>query len=446
LPRPLIALAAAVVAFAFQQTAVVPALPTVQQDFDASRAWTAWLVTGYLVASSVATPLLGKLADRHGRRRVLLWSMAAFLAGSAGAAAAPSLGFLIGCRLLQGAGGAVFPVALAIAREARPAGMGASAGVLTGAFGLGTALGFGLAGAVVDALSWRWTFALGAIGVAAGMAAVALWVPAGDRRRPGSLDLTGGILLSGGLGTLLVGLTEGGRNGWGSTWTLGGLAGAAVLLAVWARHESRVPEPLLDLRVLRDRTVLLANTGSFVMGYVVFGLYLLVPYLARDTLGASPTEVGLYMLPSALGQTLAGPLAGVAARRVGIRTVFAGGIALSAAGAAGLAVWHDSAAPVVALMTVIGVGLGLSVGLGSALVTIAAPEGDTGVAAGLHAVLRRVGGSVGGQVGAALLAGGAAGGHFTLAFTVTAAVGLVGAVLGLWLPRRAGVRTAVPDM
>lgn len=417
--RPLTALAVAVVAFAFQQTAVVPALPTIEAELDSSRAWTAWLITGYLVAASVATPLLGRLGDRHGRRRVLVWSMAVFFAGSVGAAAAPSIESLIACRILQGAGGAVFPLAIALGRDAMAERSGSAAGGLTGAFGVGVSMGFGLSGPLVELASWRWTFALSALAVGLSGILVLRWVPAGGVRAASPVDVPSAVLLSTGLGALLLGLTLEGPV------AVACLLVAAASLTSFFRRERRLEHPLLGVAVLRDPTVLAVNTAGFLLGAVMFGSFLLVPYLLEDELGAGPLEVGLYLLPSALAQVVFGPLAAPIARRTSSRAVLVAGVAVASSSAVVLAAAPPEVWVVVAAMTLLGTGIGLAIGIGTALITAAVPAGETGVVNAVNAVMRRVGGSVGGQAGAAVLA---AGGGFRAAFALCAIAGLAGAM------------------
>lgn len=417
---PLLALSTAVVAFSFQQTAVIPLLPTVEADLQAAREWTAWLVTGYLVAASVATPLLGRLGDRHGRRRVLLLCLTVFLLGSVGAALAPTIETLIACRLLQGSGGAVFPLAMALAADAEPGRIGRSAGLLTGAFGIGTCLGVGLAGALVEFASWRWVFASGAIVIALSLAAVTAWVPVCGERSVQPLDVGGALLFMVGIGAVLLGLTEPGL------MRAAGVPAGLALLALWYRHALRSPHPLIDLAVMRQRTVLAVNSAGFLLGSIMFGLLLLVPYLLQEEAGATPLEVGLYLLPSAGGQIVFGPLAAPLARRFGGRAVFTAGVATGAASAVSLALWHDGAASVLVAMTAHGIGVGLAIGVGSALLTSSVTAADTGVVNALNALMRRVGGSVSGQAAAAVLAAGAG---YGAAFAVLAAAGVAAAVV-----------------
>jgi MFS family permease len=140
--RLLAVLVLAVVGFAFQQTAIVPAVQTVQASLHGSKEWSAWLVTVYLIVATVATPAMGRLADLYGRRRLLVIGLVVFTLGSVAAAFAPNLPVLICCRAVQGVGGSVYPLCLAIAREQVPRErVTAAVAALTGAFGLGTAVG-----------------------------------------------------------------------------------------------------------------------------------------------------------------------------------------------------------------------------------------------------------------------------------------------------------------
>lgn len=439
--RVLLALGLADVAFAFQQTAVIPAIPTVKHDLHAGPAWSAWLLSGYLVASSVATPVLGKLGDRHGQRRLLTISLAAFLAGSVGAALAPSIGVLIAFRALQGAGGAVFPLSLSIARQWLPRErMARGAAVLTAAFGAGTTLGFVLSGALVQAASWRWIFGAGALAIAVAIVILPLAVPRTGPRNQASLDLRGAGLLTGGIALLLVALTEGVSLGWGDGRVIALLAGGVGGLAIWVWHDARAREPLIDLQALASRPVLLTNAATFTLGYALFGLYFLVPFFVAGDgghrhgygFGADPLQTGLYLVPAAVGQLLAGAATDVVAARITSKRAFALGMLLTAGASAWLALLHGDPAEVLAGTAALGLGNGLAIGTASALIAQTAPEGETGIATALNSVVRRVGGGFGGQISAALLAAGtlAAGGRgagaFVTAFWICAAVSVVG--------------------
>lgn len=426
------ALGAAVVAFGFQQTAVIPAIPEIQAALHASERWSAWLQTGYLVASCVLTPLAGKLGDRLGKRRVLTAALAMFLAGSVGAAVAPTLGWLVACRIVQGGGGAVFPLVIAVARDEVSDGrVGLAIGALTGTFGLGTALGFGVGALIAQIAGWRWIFWVGALAVAIAAAAVWTAVPRSPRRATAGLGLVGGALLTGGLAVLLIVITEGRPQGWGSPWIVGGFALSVLLLVGWGLHDTRAAVPLLDLRVQRERTVLLANLATTALGFVLFGTFFLVPYLVERELGGGTLAGGLYLVPAALGQLVAGPAAPRLAAVIGAKWVYVIGMALPSGGSLVLALGHGVAALVVVGIVALGVGAGLAIGIASQLVAEAVSPTETGIAMSLNSVLRRVGGGIGGQVVAILLATGHA---FAVAFWITAIVAGAGALLALGMP------------
>lgn len=444
----LAALAVADVAFAFQQTAVIPAIPTIQSDFHTAQTWSAWLVSGYLVASSIGTPLLGKLADRYGKRRLLSLALGLFLVGSIGAALSPGIGALIGFRALQGAGGAVFPLSLSVAREHLPEGrMGTGIGLLTGAFGLGTTIGFVVSGAIVEAASWRWIFGTGAIAILAGLVVVAMAVPRSEERSDAGLDLAGGALLTGGIALVLIAITEGVPLGWTSWQVIAAFVVGIAALCGWVWHDMHADEPLLDLSVLTSRPVLLTNAATLLLGHVLFGLFFLVPYLVQGSgkagygFGAGPFVTGLYLAPAAAGQLVTGSLSGIVASRLGAKWTFTLGMLLTSASGVWLALLHTAEWQVLLGTLLLGLGAGLGIGVASTLIAETAHGSETGISTALNSVLRRVGGGFGGQVGAALLAsltvaGGAASPRaFEIAFWTCGAVALAGTALAAAIRR-----------
>jgi MFS family permease len=304
--------------------------------------------------------------------------------------------------------------------------------LLTGTFGLGTALGFVGAGAIVQALGWRALFWIGAGSVAVAIGLVTTTVPRSTVRSQARLDLPGGVLLTGGLALILVALTEGTSLGWGSPWIIGGFVAGAALLAGWIAYDLRVEQPLLDLHVLARRTVLLANLSTIGLGFAMFGSFFLVPYLVQGKqFGADTLQTGLFLLPAAVGQVTAGPLAPRLARALGPQWVYALGLALPGLAGAWLALAHATPVEVVVGTLLLGTGSGLAIGVGSDVIAEAVDEHETGIATSLNSVLRRVGGGVGGQVAAALLAASAASsGVFSIAFWTIAGVAAASALVG----------------
>src|SRR5438105_8710106 len=151
-------------AYSLLQTMVVPALPAFREDLHTTNAWATWVLTVFLLVSAVATPVLGKLGDQYGKERLLVVSLALFFLGCAGAAAAWNIWTLIAFRAVQGLGGAVFPLSFAIIRDEFPREkIGVATGLISAVFGVGAGVGIVLGGLVVDYLSWRWLFVVGAI-------------------------------------------------------------------------------------------------------------------------------------------------------------------------------------------------------------------------------------------------------------------------------------------
>jgi EmrB/QacA subfamily drug resistance transporter len=437
-------------AFALQQTMVFPALPTFQRELDATAAWTTWVLTGFLVSAAVTTPILGKLGDQHGKERLLLVSLGLFLAGCIGAAAAWDIWSLIGFRVLSGAGGALFPLSFAIIRdELPPERAKVGYGLMSAVFGIGGGFGIVLSGVIVDHLTWRWLFILGSISVAAAIVLVHRYVPESPVRAPSRLDIPGAVLLGAALVALMVALTEGERWGWTSPPILALAAGSAVLFAVWGSVEVRSAAPLVDMRMLAYRPVLLTNLTTLAAGFALFGCFVLVPVFVQSPssrgygFGASATEAGLYLLPSSCALLVAGPAAGVLGRRWGSKWPLVGGMILTGVAALLLAAAHDQPWHVAAATGALGAGVGAAFAAIVALIAENVSPTETGVATGINTVTRMVGAVVGGQVGAAVLTARTIGdtafpaeSAFTTAFGLSAAAALVATLIAFSIASR----------
>jgi MFS family permease len=441
-PRTLLVLVVAVVGFAFQQTGIVPAIATVQQDLGASEEWSAWLVTVYLIVATVATPALGRLGDLHGRRRMLLIGLLVFLAGSVAATFAPNMAVLICCRAVQGAGGAVYPLCLALVREHLPDhAVTTGIALLTASFGAGTGIGFVGGGLLAEYASWRWIFAVGAILVAAGALCIHRALPDTDTRAQGEFDGTGTALLTVAVVGLLTALTLGVSLGWTSPVTLALFVVAAAGTAWWLRAERRRQHPLIDLHVLRERPVAIANLATIGLGWAMFSSFLLIPRFAQASgrdgfgFGADAVLVGLVLLPMAVAQTVTSPLAGRLAPRLGARRVFAAGLVLVSAALCLLCVVRTSAAWLALVVLLLGAGAGLALASSSDVVTQGVAGDVAAVSSAVNSTVRRLAGGVGGQVATILLAALVLAPHqprhtaFLVAYAVAAGLCLLGAGL-----------------
>jgi EmrB/QacA subfamily drug resistance transporter len=448
------------IAFALQQTMVIPALPTLQRDLHTTTTWVTWVLTVFLLVASVATPVLGKLGDQYGKERLLVISLALFFIGSVGAAAAWNIWALIGCRAIQGAGAAVFPLSYGIIRDEFPREkVGVAIGLVSAVFGIGGGFGIVLSGVIVDHMSWRWLFIVGAVGIGVALVLVHRFIPESPIKTPSRVDYVGASLLSGGLIAMLVALTEGETWGWTSGRILGLAVAAAVFLVLWGVVELRVGEPMVDMRMLARREILFTNITAMISGFAMFGTFVLVPNFVEMPNGlpssvqhavhygfhASATKAGLYLLPSSFALLFAGPLAGIIGKRIGFKWPLAAGMFLVSISAGSLAEWHNRPWQILAAMPVLGVGVGFAFAAMATLITEAVRPTETGVATGMNTVMRTVGGVIGGQVGAALLVAHAIPGTrvpavdgFTIAFAISAVVALVGAGVAVFItPPRA---------
>jgi MFS family permease len=406
------ALLVAVIAFAVQQTSIVPAVETVQQSLGASSEWSAWLVTVYLIVATVATPAMGRLGDLHGRRRMLLIGLLIFVAGSIGAALAPNMAVLIVFRAIQGIGGAVYPLCLAVARDnVSEHDVTKVVGVLTGGFGVGTAIGFVGGGLLAEDASWRWIFAGGAIVVAAATMLVFKVVPDSGEHAEGRYDLLGTAVLTISVVGLLVALTLVVPLGWQSPAPWAFFAVAVVGSLAWMRIETTHDHPLVDVHVLAARPVAVANLATIGLGWALFSTYLLVPQFTELDPGrtgfgldGSPVIVGLVLLPLAVGQTIAGPAAGAMSTRIPPRTVFAAGLTVIAVALGSMCLVYRSLPAAGFLMFLLGAGAGAALETSSAVATQGVAGDVAAVSSAVNSTVRRLAGGVGGQISTIVLA------------------------------------------
>jgi EmrB/QacA subfamily drug resistance transporter len=456
-------------AYALQQTMVIPALPALQRELHTSTTWVTWVLTILLLVASVSTPVLGKLGDQYGKERLLVISLALFLAGCVGAAVAWDIWSLIVFRAVQGLGAAVFPLSFGVIRDEFPREkVGVGIGLLSAVFGVGGGLGIVFSGLIVDHLSWRWLFILGSIPVAISVALVHRFVPESPIKTPSRVDFVGAALLSGGLICLLLALTEGEEWGWGSARIAALFAASAALLAVWVVAELRVPEPMVDMHVFVERPVLLTNICALIVGFALFGTFVLLPNFVETPrglpastarlvdygFGASATKAGLYLLPSSALMLFAGPAAGLIGRRTGFKWPLAVGMAASGAAAGSLALWHSHPWQILAPMPLLGIGVGFAFAAMATLITEAVRPSETGIATGMNTVMRTVGGVIGGEMGAVLLSAYTIHGTSTptvtgyeIAFAISAAAAFAGAVVAVFVtaPRVRRKRLAVAE-
>ena len=443
-------LATSALAYAVSQTMVAPALPEIQHAIGVSQNSVTWVLTVYLLTASIATPVLGRLGDMFGKEAVLLWVLVGFGVGSVVAALSHSLPLLIAGRAIQGAGGAIFPLAFGIIRDEFPKEKVAQAiGLISATFGIGGGAGLVLAGVITDALSYEWIFWVAAIVIAFAAVMTHHFVPESPVRSESTrIDWAGAGLLSVGLASLLLGVSQGNAWGWSSARVLALFALATVVLTVWVRFESRHPEPLVNMRMMRRRGVWTTNLVGLLVGYGMFSSFIMIPQFVQTStaagygFGASVIEAGLFMLPSTTVMLFAGPLSGWMGARYGSRLPLILGALISAVAFGWLALEHAQEWEFIVGTGIMGLGIGFAFAAMANCVVEAVAPTETGVATGMNTIMRTIGGSIGAQLAASIVTGSLIAGTtfpkeagYTEAFAISAIVLVAAAVVALRIPR-----------
>ncbi|GAA3052846.1 MFS transporter [Streptomyces glomeratus] len=398
--------------FSMLQSLIAPALPTVQHALHASQSTATWVMTAYLLSASVFTPILGRIGDLVGRKRTLVAVLLTVLAGCLLAALAPNIGVLIVARVIQGAGGALFPLSFGIIRdEFAPGEVSGRISNLSAVIAAGGGVGIVAAGPIVSALDYRWLFWIPVAVVAVTTLIALRCVPESPRRSQGRVNWSGAVLLSAWLVALLLPISQAGQWGWGSARVIGLLLAAVVLFALWLFSEARSRSPLIDLRVMRLPAVWTTNAAALLFGAGMYSIWSFLPGFVQTPssagygFGASVTASGLLMLPMLVAMFLSGVLSGRLEPVLGAKTLLTAGAALGAVACGFLALWHDRQWQVAFVAGVFGFGIGLAFASMANLIVGSVPVEQTGAATGMNANIRTIGGSLGAAVTSVLVTG-----------------------------------------
>ena len=438
------------ISYALLQSLVAPALPNIQHALNTSENGVSWILTAYLLSASVATPLVGRLGDMYGKQRLLVVVLALLSVGTLIAALSTTLALLLFGRVIQGAAGGIFPLAFGIIRDEFPRRRVAGGiGLMSALLGAGGGAGVVLAGPIVDNLSYHYLFWLPLIPIVVAMVLTYLLVPESPIRVPGRINWAAAALLSGGLVLVLVAVTETPTWHWLSAKTLACMLAGLALLVLWVRSESRSEHPLVDMRMMRIRGVWTTNAVAFLLGFGMYASFILVPQLVETPtgqgygFGATVTEAGLFLLPATIAMLGVGSLTGLLESRFGSKPPLLAGALLGFAAFALLAAAHDAKWQIYVAMLLLGCGIGLAFAAMANLIIENVGQAETGVATGMNAVTRTVGGAFGGAAVASILARTVpAGGSFPTAhayveaFALCAVALLAGVVVGLAIPQR----------
>ncbi len=404
-------------AYAMLSSLVVPALPTMERELGTTETGIAWLLTGYLLAASVGTAIIGRLGDMYGKEKLLLWTLAILTAGTVLAAVATSLPLLIAARVIQGVAGGIFPLSFGIVRdEFPPEKVAGGIGLLSAILGAGGGLGIVLSGVIVEHLNYHWLFWIPLVAIVA--AAVLTWrlVPESPVRVPGKVNWPAAALMTIGLSAVLLAVSQTTEWGWGSAKTIGLVLFGFAFITAWIAVEVRSETPLVDMAMMRIRGVWTTNAAAFLLGaglyasFVVFPQFAQLPTSTGFGFGASVVVSGLYLLPATIGVTILGLKAGAISARFGSRAALLAGSVFAVASFLLLALAHDHPWEFLVAAALLGVGIGLAfAALGNLIVQAVSPH-QTGVASGVNTVMRTLGGALGGQLSATFIAGNTADG------------------------------------
>lgn len=445
-------------AYGVLQSLVAPVLATLIETLHTTQDTATWLMTAYLLAASVATPIVGRIGDKVGKERMLIITLLALTVGSGLAALAHSVGLMILARAIQGLGGGLIPLSFGIIRDEFPAAKVNSAiGMSSATIAVGSGVGLLVAGPIVTHLDYHWLFWIPMI--LTGLATVAcwLWVPESPVRTPGRISWGAAGLLSAWLVMLLLAASEGPTWGWGSPKVLGLFAGAVVCLPLWIWTELRSSQPLIDMRMMRAPAVWTTNLVALLFGVGMYAIMTFLPQLVQTPkalagygLSASITQSGIYLLPMTIGMFLFGMAAAPLAQRIGLKAVLVAGCVLIIPAFAGLALGHNESWQIYLTSALLGIAIGLAFSAMSTIVVKSVPPEQVGVASGMNANIRTIGGSIGAALMASVVtASPAADGlpreaGYTDGFAMLAGALLIAALAALLIPvtRRTSVVTS----
>jgi len=392
-------------AYALLQSLVTPVLHTIQVDLHTTQSTVTWVLTAYLLSASIFTPILGRVGDMVGKERMLVATLGALALGSVMAGLSHSIGLLIVARAVQGIGGAVLPLSFGIIRDEFPAPKVATGvGVVAAMAAVGGGAGIVLAGPIVKHFDYHWLFWIPLIITVIAAVCAMVFVPESPVRTPGRISWVAAVLLSGWLVALLVAVSDAPTWGWASPKVLGLIALAIVLGVVWVMVELRSKDPLVDMHMMRLPAVWTNNVVALLFGVGMYSVIAFLPEFLQTPkstgygFGASIIQSGLYLLPLTVTMFIFGMLSGRIAAAIGSKAAVIIGSLASTVSYFILAFAHTRPWEIYTASTLLGVGLGLAFSAMSNLIVQAVPAAQTGVASGMNANIRTIGGAIGAAV------------------------------------------------
>ncbi len=395
--------------FSLQFSTVTIGLPIIIQDLDAPLRWVGWIITAFILAQAISMPVVGKLSDEVGRRAVFVGGLATFTVASLVCALSPNIYVLIAARAAQGLGGGALVtssfgiVADAFPEEATGAERARAIGLLSAVYPIGAIIGPNLGGFIIEHFGWRWTFALnvpfGSLGV---LAALALLLPASTARRPERIDFLGAALFTVAATSLIYSLTELSQREADPNPLVVAicLLLAIVVIAAFVRREWAIPNPAVDLRLLKQKEFVFFTILHFFFGVAIFGFFSFIPLYAQSAYGMSSGKIGVLLTPRAAVLIASSALASLLLARTGYRRPVIGGLMIIAVSLIVLSMGRQE--PLIfpdffylaLVISVGGFGLGVAMPASNNLGLELAPDRIAAIS-GLRGMLQFLGGSIG---------------------------------------------------
>src|SRR5215472_17538159 len=406
----------------YAETMLIPAIPDLIKDFRTSYSMSSWILTAYLVSGAVMTPIAGKLSDIYGKKKVLLAIMAIYTIGVFTAGFANNISFLLVARAIQGIGMSMFPIAFSLIRDQFPREkISIGQGIITSMFASGAVIGLSIGGTIIQHFGWQATF-FTIIPISISLLIV-IWrfirvtpneYPEHQRlhlnsrkdnnntKIPSStmIDIKGALTLAATVTSFLLVLTLlQTRTNYSSKLAVGFLTVAVVSLSLFIVVERRAASPLIDFKMMLDKTLLPANILIMIIGLSMFMVFQTIPILVRSPIpfgfGESAINTGNVQLPFALVLLVFGPTSGFIISKLGSLRPITIGTIISTAGFIGLFMLHQTELGVSVNLAILSAGLSLtSVGAMNVII-LSTPRQYSGVSLGISSLMRIIGASIG---------------------------------------------------
>lgn len=439
-----------------QQTSLVPALGDLSNALGTSPDNVSWVVTATLLTSAVGMPIISRLADMFGKRKMLVLCLGLVTVGSLVGAVGGSLPVVLLGRALQGLSFAIVPVGISVMRDLLPSDrIGSAVAMMSATLGIGGSVGLPVGGFIYSHLGLSAVFLMSAVVGLVLLAMILLVVDESVVRSPGRVDYVGSLLLSAALLALLLAISKGSAWGWSSGLTLGLFAASVLIFAVWVPYELRLTSPLVDLRTMTRRPVMITNIATVLIGFSMFGqllgsLQLLtIPEGVGPGFGFTPVQAGLFLLPSGLIMVLLAPVSASISSRYGAKTTLLSGGVLVVLGYVAMLLSGRSLTWLMIGSCVTCAGVALAYAAMPTLIMRSVPVTETASANGLNALLRSIGTSSSSAVVAMILSASVvtvgsqvvpSARAFQMIFLVSAIAAALGTLVAVLLPQhRAGL-------